>query len=428
MVLNPSAWGLDLKLQNTVITDPKTFQLVFDTIRDKIAPEFYVEFIDEITPNPSLYQNIAPRGKASASSTFCWGGPQPSEHCYNAARANDGSISTLLGGTASWSNDLDARLPQWWQVEWSGAMDIRNVTVYTSEGFITKDFDIQVLDKNSQTWVTLASVTNNQKLVSKVAVSAKEIKQLRVVGKSGPSHQPQYVRFNEVVIDGRPSVSAEPPKMQRFYSLRGNYRKLIQSPVETLQLVQKGNISPRNETTLLYLQCMKGGFGAPTTWFYDDASCAPTYTVNVAPLGSASASTTYCSGVNPSTNCYDPVRVNDGNISTALGGYTSWTNKDIKTMPKWWQLSFTNPMAVKNATVYTSESYPVKDFDLEYWDMTAQVWRNLRSVRGNTGLQVFMEFTPVTSNKFRVVGLSGPVQQTQYVRLNEVLLEGYPVK
>jgi len=149
---------------------------------------------------------------------------------------------------------------------------------------------------------------------------------------------------------------------------------------------------------------------------------SPNREVNLALQATASASSTF-SG-------YAASHVNDNNTSTALGGATSWANASETTstgqhglLPATLDLDLGATHTVTHATLYTTDSYPIQDYDLEIWDGTG--WNVLDRVRGNTQAVITHTFAPVTGSKVRVVGYTGPAFQTIFVRVNELQVFGY---
>lgn len=144
---------------------------------------------------------------------------------------------------------------------------------------------------------------------------------------------------------------------------------------------------------------------------------------NIAVLASAEATSTYCNSSPNTRNCYSAGKVNDGNISTALGGQASWANANVGG-PHYWTAVWPSYVFIEHAIVYTSAGYPIQDFDLEYYDAYTSQWEVLSSVRGNTSLEIDVAFSPVYADRIRVKTLKGPARQTIYHRLNEVVIEG----
>ncbi len=116
---------------------------------------------------------------------------------------------------------------------------------------------------------------------------------------------------------------------------------------------------------------------------------------------------------------YSPARVNDGNRDTALGGHASWANNSggVNYPPQWVQLDFGVNKTFRRVVVFTSSGYAMRDFDVQVWN--GITWVTASSVRGNTALQVTVNFTPRTSRLVRILGLSGPTHQPGFVRVNE---------
>lgn len=144
---------------------------------------------------------------------------------------------------------------------------------------------------------------------------------------------------------------------------------------------------------------------------------------NIAPMASPSASSTACFGSHLSPHCYDASRANHGDTSKKLSGLSSWSNNRAP-FPQFWQAIWPSFVRLDRATIYTSEGYPIQDFDLQYYDAYLSRWETLKSIKGNTDLVVNIDFSAVYTDRLRVVGHKGPARQTIHVRLNEVVVEG----
>lgn len=118
---------------------------------------------------------------------------------------------------------------------------------------------------------------------------------------------------------------------------------------------------------------------------------------------------------------YAPERVNDGDRSTELGGASSWANHwappDV-TLPQWFEMDFGQSTTFRRIELYTTATYPVRDYDVSYWD--GEAWEPLLSVTDNTDAHRTHVFDPVTSSKLRILGKNGPEHQFIHVRLNEI--------
>jgi hypothetical protein len=136
--------------------------------------------------------NLACASIASASSTFSG---------YSPSRVNDCNRDTRLGGAYSWANNLGTyppNNPEWVQVDFGLNRTFRRVVVYTSQGFPIRDFDVQVW--NGVTFITVGTVTGNTALSVTVTFAARTSRLVRILGRSGPTIQPGYVRVNELEV------------------------------------------------------------------------------------------------------------------------------------------------------------------------------------------------------------------------------------
>lgn len=142
--------------------------------------------------------NIAPQATTSASSTYC---PNSAlaEHCYYTSRVNDGNTSTILGGTASWSN-IDSILPQWLQLEWTKDAVITGVEVITTESYPIKSYRIEYW--NGSTWIAVGGVDDNVNKSNEIQIPSIKTRKLRLLGLSGPDKQVKIVRVNELIVRG----------------------------------------------------------------------------------------------------------------------------------------------------------------------------------------------------------------------------------
>ncbi|MEV7232398.1 discoidin domain-containing protein [Polymorphospora sp. NPDC051019] len=139
---------------------------------------------------------------------------------------------------------------------------------------------------------------------------------------------------------------------------------------------------------------------------------------NLARSGTVSASSTF-SG-------YSVNRINDGSTNTTLGGLHSWANAGgtyPPLTPEWVQVDFGVNKAVSRVVVYTSQGYPIRDFDIQVWNGITFI--TVAQVTGNTQLVRTVTFGQRTTRLVRLLGKHGPTHQPGYVRVNE--FEAYPV-
>lgn len=106
-----------------------------------------------------------------------------------------------------------------------------------------------------------------------------------------------------------------------------------------------------------------------------------------------------------------------------------WSNAIADENPKWVEIEFSSLKTIDSMNVYTvntpqnpSDKYGVKDFNVEYWDITSNSWKSLTSVSDNSRPMVGLDFSAVTTNKIRinVTGVNGDDTQNDYARLTEV--------
>lgn len=119
---------------------------------------------------------------------------------------------------------------------------------------------------------------------------------------------------------------------------------------------------------------------------------------------------------------YSPAKVNDGDRSTALGGGSSWANNSgvwPPTQPQWVQLDFGVNRTFRRIVVYTTATYAISDFDIQYWNGVTWVTPAGGVVTGNTAAQVTVTIPATTSRLVRVLGRQGPAHQPGFVRVNE---------
>lgn len=147
--------------------------------------------------------NLALAATVSASSTYCSGS---GEHCYSAARINDGSRSTALGGLNSWANDYGQPMPQWVQLNWGSGVTFSRLALYSTSGYALRDFVVQYLrpPASGGGWADLpvmpAFPVNNSSMQLSYTLPPLTTTAIRVLGRAGPAAQPGYVRVNEVEV------------------------------------------------------------------------------------------------------------------------------------------------------------------------------------------------------------------------------------
>jgi hypothetical protein len=148
----------------------------------------YSPQLSQVKLNTASLVNFAKDAAASASNTDTANG-------YAASKVNDGAATTDWSG---WATDGTA-LPQWVQFDFGSAKTFSRVELYTTAGYAIKDYEIQYW--NGSAWVNcLPAITGNTFDHRTHTFAAVTGSKLRIVGTSGPVHQPEYLRINEIEV------------------------------------------------------------------------------------------------------------------------------------------------------------------------------------------------------------------------------------
>ena len=143
--------------------------------------------------------------------------------------------------------------------------------------------------------------------------------------------------------------------------------------------------------------------------------------INRARTATATASSSYTPGCSPGLHCYFPSRTNDGDRSTTLGGWTSWSNNNGAAMPQWLQLAWSTPITFTRVDLYLTAGYEMTSFRIEYRTSSTAPWQTMATVSGNTSsFRGPFTIAPTTAQAIRVVALSGSASQPGYARINEI--------
>jgi pimeloyl-ACP methyl ester carboxylesterase len=140
---------------------------------------------------------------------------------------------------------------------------------------------------------------------------------------------------------------------------------------------------------------------------------------NMAPLATASASSTYCTF--PGEHCYSPSRVNDTDLDSRVGGWYSWTNV-ANGQPQWLELTWPDAIRTDLVELITSDGYALEGFRIQFWDGNA--WREPVQTNMRLGLRNEILLPPIETTRLRVTAMTGPANQPQYFRINEILVRG----
>lgn len=187
------------ELLNVSLDVKATFNKKFDDMGANTVSFFDSTYTDYNTPivywnvcsvgGPSGFENLARQATPAASSTFSG---------YSVARINDGLPDTRLGGSYSWANAANTFLPQWVQLDFGSNKTFSRVSVYTTDGYQLRDFDLQVW--NGTNWVTIVTVNGNTASRVDRTFATQNARLIRILARSGPTHQPGYVRVNEFEV------------------------------------------------------------------------------------------------------------------------------------------------------------------------------------------------------------------------------------
>lgn len=137
--------------------------------------------------------NIARNAVVTAESTF------PG---YSASKIKDGSRNTTVGGAYSWANNHPSggRLPESVTLSFDGAKKINHIKIYTSTGYVLRDYTIQYRAPNSSSWVNLVITNGNTSVVRNHYFTPKEVSAIKIICRRGPNNQYIYGRLNEVEV------------------------------------------------------------------------------------------------------------------------------------------------------------------------------------------------------------------------------------
>ena len=137
---------------------------------------------------------------------------------------------------------------------------------------------------------------------------------------------------------------------------------------------------------------------------------------NIALRGLASATSTLPG--------YSAARINDGNLSTALGGAYSWSNAPATAVtpavPVYLKVQLPAEKVVNTVYVYSTLGREIRDYDLQFDNGTS--WNTIEQVRDNTNTVRLNRFAPVNPYEVRIIGLQGPSMEPKQVRINEIVI------
>ena len=137
---------------------------------------------------------------------------------------------------------------------------------------------------------------------------------------------------------------------------------------------------------------------------------------NIALRGLASATSTLPG--------YSAARINDGNLSTALGGAYSWSNAPATAVtpavPVYLKVQLPAEKVVNTVYVYSTLGREIRDYDLQV--KSGNSWNTVDQVRDNTSTVRLHRFASVYAYEVRIIGLQGPSMEPKQVRINEIVI------
>lgn len=138
-------------------------------------------------------RNIASEALISAESTF------PG---YSAERMVDGSQNTTVGSSHSWTNNQPSggSLPESVTFFFSSGRTVDLISIYTSTGYVLRDYTIYTQAPGSSSWSTLATVNGNTDVQRIHSFSPMVVRAIKITCRRGPDNQYIYGRLNEVEI------------------------------------------------------------------------------------------------------------------------------------------------------------------------------------------------------------------------------------
>ncbi|MCU6708805.1 discoidin domain-containing protein [Paenibacillus sp. J5C_2022] len=148
----------------------------------------YSPQLSQVKLNTASIVNMAREATASASNTDTANG-------YSADKVNDGAATTDWSG---WATDGTA-LPEWIQLDFGSEQTFSRVELYTTTGYAIRDYVIQYW--NGSAWVDcLPAIAGNAFDHRTHTFPAVIGSKLRILGTSGPTIQPDYIRVNEIEV------------------------------------------------------------------------------------------------------------------------------------------------------------------------------------------------------------------------------------
>ena len=345
------------------------------------------------TPTPCQITNVALSsngGVVSASSNLAGGEP---------AKAIDGIRNWATSGT--WKDATpDSFPPDWLQVDFNGSKTINEIHVYGVRNDYTNTADpteatisslygitsFEVQYWNGSAWATVpnGNVTNNNKVWKKIAFPAITTSKIRVA--VNDAHD-GYSRIVE--LEAWTDCSSTTP-----------------TPTPTPTATPTPTPTPTPTVT-------------PT----------PTPTVRKNFALAANGGTASASSVSSST--YAASFANDGVRNWGTSG--GWRDGTPDSFPDWLQVDFSDSKTIDEINVFTIKDehtsqvdptetetftlYGITGFDVQYWNGSAWTTVPTGTITSNNKVWRKFVFSPITTNKIRVVVNNGLASYSRIVEL-----------
>jgi hypothetical protein len=354
-----------------------------------------------ITPTPSgVRTNVASAangGVASASSEFVH-----NVFSYAPSVAIDGIRTWAI--TGGWKDATANSYPDWLQIDFNGSKTINEIDVFTVRDDISNSveptesdtfnlygitaFDVQYW--NGSSWVTVpnGSITNNNKVLTKLVFSAVTTTRIRVVVNNALA---SYSRIVEIEAWSGSSVNSTPTPTPVF------------TPTPTA--TPTPTPTPTPVVTPTPVSTPPGITPTP--------SGVRTNVASAANGGVASASSEFVHNV----FSYAPSVAIDGIRTWAITG--GWKDATANSYPDWLQIDFNGSKTINEIDVFTvrddisnsvepTESdtfnlYGITAFDVQYWNGSSWVTVPNGSITNNNKVLTKLVFSAVTTTRIRVV-------------------------
>lgn len=464
---SPRAAGVTERFKVRGLTSGTTYHFALKSV-DTASNVSPLSAVQSATTGASISPttNLALDAVASASTSYL---------DYSPSNANDGSPRTSEGRLHSWTNDGVTSMPQWLELDFGSVKTFNQVDLYGSEGFVMRDYSLQYWTGSG--WTNLVgSVGGNVEVHRSHTFSPVSASRVRVLATSGPSHQPNFSRINEMEVrlssnlaigattsasttfagysaaninDGNLSTAALPSGSNAWtndgVAALPQWVELNFGTSKTFNRVDLYT-SDGYEVRDYQLQYWTGSawlaIGAPVvgntrnhrTHFFPSvsgskvrvlASAGPSHQTSFVRINELQVhnSPNLASGATASASStyseYSPSKVKDGDTSVSVGPSNSWTNDGVAALPQWVELDFGSAKKFNRVDLFTSAGYELLEYQIQYWD--GSNWKDaLIGTTQNFKPERQHIFDEVTASKVRLLANSGPTSQRVFARVNEL--------